>query len=295
MEKKAQPSLTNRQYMKIDACSLSKEDIHKLLDILQERNDNAKEYEIKFVKDALKQLDTQEEDKKELNEEDIKKLEEGFELKVTIVGTDNQELYGSVDEVFSSTNFPDQVLSVYVNSKIPLEAGQNYFIKNSFELSLDFRKQPVLNLSIMVSSPTPNNSYFVASGYDATWVDGIFNAVNNFFKKKSKAGSWIHQSNVYDILLLIISIPVGFWACFKLSTLINKFASFSVFIKSALYVYIFFITLHFFHFAFRYARWIWPLVEYKSADDKSSKHRKILGAIILGLVGTIIWDIIKAF
>ena len=180
MEAKTQPALTNRQYLKIEACSLSKDDIHNLLELLQERNNDAKEYEIKFIQDALKHSEILEEDKKELSEEDRKKLEDGFKLKVTIIGTDNQELYGNVDEVFSSTNFPDQVLSVYVNSKIPLEVSENYFIRNSFELGLDFKKQPIFNLTILASGPTPNNSRFVAGGNDASWVDGIFNAVNNF-------------------------------------------------------------------------------------------------------------------
>jgi hypothetical protein len=285
MENKVQPSLTNRQYMMISACSLNKEDVRKLLDILQEWNNKAEEYELKRLENVINDSDNP--------EEYFKQLKEGFQLHLTATATDHQQIYGTIEEVFSSTNFPEQILTVYAHSKIILEVRYNYIIHNSFELMLDFCKQPIFNVSIKASDPTPNNSHFEAAGYDSTWVNGIFHEVGNFFKKKSKSLSWLHQSYVYDLMLLVLGIPICFWACFKLSTLVDKFATFSIFVKSALYVYVFFVVINLLHFAFRYGRWIWPLVEYQTVDNKSFKHRKILGAIILGLIGTIIWDIIK--
>ena len=86
---------------------------------------------------------------------------------------DGQELYGGIDEIFNSPNFPDQIKSIYVNSEIPLRQCYNYYPRNSLELFLDFSKLGLFNLSLLPSQETPNASNLAVQCYDSTWVHGV--------------------------------------------------------------------------------------------------------------------------
>ncbi len=81
---------------------------------------------------------------------------------------------------------------------------------------------------------------------------------------------------------------------YRSSSILDKiFSGVSTFILNGAYVYIFLASLMIFRLLFHYSRWVWPLVEYKSARNKSVKHQVILGAITLGLLTTLIVDLIK--
>ncbi|KKL48448.1 hypothetical protein LCGC14_2325400, partial [marine sediment metagenome] len=66
------------------------------------------------------------------------------------------------------------------------------------------------------------------------------------------------------------------------------------FVQNAAYVYVFLASLIFFRLLFHYARWVWPLVEYRSPRNAALKHRVTLGIITLGIVTTLIYDLVKA-
>jgi hypothetical protein len=63
--------------------------------------------------------------------------------------------------------------------------------------------------------------------------------------------------------------------------------------KSALYVYLFFISLSLLRVAFHYARWIWPLTEYRSSKNKSMKHKAVFAAICSSIGLRVLYDILK--
>lgn len=289
MEEKSRAYLSNTLSMTIRSCSLGREDLRKLIDKLQEYSQSASEIEVSHFKDNIekqgppKDLETM-----------IKNLREAFDLRLTVTGTEGQELFGTIQEVFEHNNFPDQVLRVYVDSTLALKANYNYFPRNHFQLFIDFGKPQLIDFSITPSQPTPNDSNFKSSGVDSTWANGIFNEVRNFITKRRSSFSWIHKQHIYDIILWLLGYPIGFWVCYRLSGYIKSvFGEISIFLQSAAYVYIFLISLFLIHFLFRYSRWIWPVIEYKTQDDKASKHRKTLGVIVLGLVGAMAWDLIK--
>jgi hypothetical protein len=287
MDQQSQAFLSNTLSTKIPSCALSREDLRKLIDILQDYNITASDIEIShFNKNIDKQnppkdLDTI-----------IQNLKEAFKLRLTVTGTEGQELFGTIKEVFEHNNFPDQVLTVYINSTLALKTNYNYFPRNHFELLLDLGRPNLLDFSIAPSQPTPNNSHFKSSGLDSTWTNGIFNEVRNFISKRRSNYSWIHKQSAYDALLWFFSYPFGFWVCYKLSNFINSLFK-DIFVKSAAYLYVFLISLLLIHFIFKYSRWIWPVIDFKSHENKSSKHRKVLGSIILGLVVALLWDLIK--
>ena len=167
-----QPLIRNKLSCPIMSLSIGKDDLCKLLHILQERNYTAGDMEVANFK-QLDQTDGEYEENKRI-------LHDGFELKITLLGTDGQELYGTINKVFDSPNFPDQIKSIFVGSQIPLQVSHNYYIRNSFRLFLDFSKPGLFNLSFLPSQATPNESIIAVQGYDSSWVDGVFHRFNVF-------------------------------------------------------------------------------------------------------------------
>jgi hypothetical protein len=279
--------LRNRLTRQIRSFSADKTNLEKILRVLQERSYAAADIELQHFKKGDLTAEKYKEDKK--------LLREGFELKLTLNGTDGQELYGSISELFNSPNFPDELTSIYVNSEIPLTTSYQYYPRNSFILFLDFTKPDIFDFSFMPSQATPNKSNITVTGYDATWVHGLFNEFNTFLDKRPSQFSWLHRHTVYDILLWVFGFPFGFWSAYKLSGVIQAvFGNVSIFVQSAAYVYIFFAALFLFRMLFHYARWICPLIEYKTQHNKSLKHRLFLGSITVGLIGKVVYDVIKA-
>jgi hypothetical protein len=285
MEKQA-PLVRNRLTWKITCFSVEKTDLNRLFQILQERCHAASEIEVNNFK-QMGQTD-------EIYELDKIKIKQGFDLKLTVSSLDGQELLGGINEIFDSPNFPEQIKSIYVNSEIPLRVPYNYYPRNSLELFLDFSKPELLNLSILPSQETPNESNIAVQGYDSTWVHGVFNEFSNFIKIHPAKLTWLHKHSIYDLLVWLFGLPFGFWITYKLSDILNKiFYNINSIVQSAAYVYVFLASLIFFRLLFHYARWVWPLIEYRSSSNIELKHRIILGAITIGLISKFIYDIIK--
>ena len=279
-------AVRNKLSGKISSFSVTKENLHKLLMMLQERSHAAADLEIS----NFEKLNQSDEDFKK-NKETIRA---GFTLQPTIVSCDGKELYGNINDIFESPTFPKQIKSIYVNSEIPLTSVHKYYPANSFSLFLDFSKPDLLNLSLLPSQATPNQSNISVQGYDSTWTHGVFHEFNNFVEQHSAKVKWIHKHSIYDFLLFFIGLPLGFLITYKFSgVLINSFGDISSFLLNALYVYIFLISLTVFRLIFHYARWVFPLVEYKTPENKAIKHQLILGAIALSVFAAFIGDIFK--
>lgn len=286
MESTRQPKINNRQKMDVSSLSLDKDALKKFCDILQERSYSAADIEVGLFE---KREQTDEQYQKNINT-----LRESFELKVTITGKGGEELWGTIDEVFKSVNFPEEVKSLYVDSESTLRHIHNYYPHNSFNLFLDFSKPKIFDLSLMPSHGTPNGSNIEVKGYDATWVNGVFSELKDFIEKRSSTLSIVHNHSIYDVLLWFLGFPISFWVCYKFSAQIeNTFTNANAFVTSALYLYTFVATLFVFRILFHYLRWVCPLVEYRSKDNKMFAHRAVLAILCIGWFGQFIYDISK--
>ncbi len=275
------------QKKRIRSFSVDKNELRKLLEILQERAYAAAELEEKH----LIRLDDQTDEEFEQTKKD---LNEGFKLFITLSGIDGRKLTGDIDEIFDSPNYPPEVEEVFFDTSTPLRFRHNYFPRNKMILFLDFRKAEVLNFSILPSEETLNESNFEIIGKDVTWVNGVFKEFLSFIEEKPSTIPWIHRHSIYDLIVWIIGFPLSFWICNKLSIKIEGFfGSYSVFLKAALYFYVFIIALNVLRIAFLYARWIWPLTEYKSEKSKSLKHKALFSLIASGIGLPALYDIIK--
>lgn len=286
MDTSKQPRINNRQTMNVSSLSLDKDDLRRFCDILQERADSAGDIEL-----GLFQKGAQTDEQYEANK---KTLKESFQLKITVTGKGGEELWGSIEEVFSSANFPDQVNSLYVDSESTLRYAHNYYPHNSFKIFLDFTKPNIFDLSLMPNHETPNESNIEVKGYDATWVNGVFSELKKFVEERSSTLSIVHNHSVYDVLLWVLGFPLSFWVCYKLSGQIESaFGGDNAFIVSALYLYAFVATLFVFRVLFHYLRWVCPLVEYRCKGNRMLAHRALFAVLSIGWVGQFIYDMLK--
>ncbi len=277
----------NKYSKAISSLSMDKDDLKRLLLLLQERANAAWEFENKKL-DAL----PDENYDKELARVNLKACSV---LKVTVQGKNNKELFGSIDDVFSSLSFPEKVLGVYVHSEMPYRSLYNYSLENHFELFIDFHQPKVFDLSFQPSLKTPNNSEFKVEGSDSTWVNGVFKEIESELKEHESKFKTIHKGGVYDFLVWFLGIPLGFYTCHELSEWAEGSFS-SLFIRSAFYVYVLFLCLFLVRILFQYIRWVYPMIEYKSKNGRSIKHQAALYSIIIGIIGKIVWDVcIKLF
>ena len=278
--------LTTELSQQITACAFSKGDLKTLCEILQESNYAAAEEEITNYTPLDRSL--------EQILADRELLRSGFELQVTVRGIDDKVLFGTIPAVFNSPRFPYKVKTLYINSELDLKNLHNWSPRNHFELLLDFTKLELFNLSLSPSTSTPNASKIFVTGLNSDWVSGVYRKVTDFIKQKKTRCKFFHRHSVYDLLLLFVGLPFSFWIAYKLSGLINSiFGGFSVFVQNGAYVCLFVLMLHLFKILFDYARWVFPIVEYRSTRDTARKHRFILGGLIIAIFGNFLYDLLK--
>jgi len=283
----AKQNVKNRLTLERINCSLAKVDLRRLCDILQERTLTAADHEVANFQQGQQTAEQYEQNKV--------LLREAFALRITVTGHDGRELFGTIPEVFDSPNFPEEVRSSYVNSGTVLKGVYNYFPRNSFELFVDFSRPAVFDFTILPSQQTPNGSRMNVEGFEATWANGLFHELQRFFESKSAPLEVLHRHSVYDVILWFIGLPLGFWLCFKFAPLTARIeANTSGFVGAAANVYIFLAALFLFRALFHYARWVFPIVEYKHERSRTLMHRAALGTLTLGLIGSVIYDALKA-
>lgn len=285
MKAEKQEQVKNKLSMKVTSMSLDKEDLKAFCDILQEKANASAEIEV-----PLFQQNQQTDEEYKANLETLRK---SFKLNFTLNGKNGVQLWGKAEDVFSSVNFPDDVVSLYVDSENTLKHGYNYYPHNSFKVFFDFSKPNVFDFDLMPSHSTPNESNIEVSGYNPTWVNGVFHELKMFIDNRSSTLSIVHNHSIYDMLLWVVGLPVSFWLCNKLSPEID--AAFSVdntFFTNALYLYVFVITLICFRIMFHYVRWVCPLVEFRYKNSKVVAHRLVIFGLNLGWLGTIIYDML---
>ena len=290
MEQQNRAILTTELSQQITACAFTKEDLKTLCEVLQESSHAA------AAEEVINYAPLNRSQEQILADRESLKL--GFELKVTVRGADDKVLFGAIPAVFNSPRFPDKVETLYINSESDLRNLYNWSPRNRFELFLDFTKPEFFNLSLSPSISTPNESNILVTGLNSDWVSGVYRKVTDFTKKKRTRRGFFHKHSIYDLLLLPLGFPFAFWMAYKLSGLINDmFSGFSVFVQNGAYVCLFFFTLLLFRLLFSYARWTFPIMEYRGTTDAARKHRYILGIIIVGgctgVFGNSLYDLLK--
>jgi hypothetical protein len=108
---------------------------------------------------------------------------------------------------------------------------------------------------------------------------------------------WLHKPGIYDVLLLVVGLPLAFAINYLMSPFITKL-NLSNILTSALYTYFFIAGLYVFRGLFTYSRWVFPKTEIESQYSPPMRHRAIWATITLGIpsavFGGAIFEAIKA-
>lgn len=218
-----------------------------------------------------------------------------FRITITISGDSGASLFGDDEALFSSPIRPQTISMIYMTNSTAYQTFTGQRPANTFELVLDFSKPPLLDSNNLVSAPTPNNSNLTVEGERDAWVASITDAVLGALQHRSTNRTLIHKAFVYDFGLMAMGLPLGVYISWKSSPFVTDYlGKVHPFISALAYVYIVLLTFWGYRILFGYAKWAFPTLELKDNADAARRHRTFWWAIVLGVLGSFLWDVTKA-
>ncbi|MGH9806019.1 MAG: hypothetical protein ACRD9W_01935, partial [Terriglobia bacterium] len=126
------------------------------------------------------------------------------------------------------------------------------------------------------------------TGYDLCPFSGI--SAVTALQDRRPFWKFIHVPFAYDIGLWFLALPYGIYASTRIiAWLTSRVPIFNEY-KFGLYIYALVILLMMYRFLIQYVKWVFPLNIYAENEDSSALYRSVIAAIILGLVGNVIYD-----
>ena len=136
-------------------------------------------------------------------------------------------------------------------------------------------------------------------GSDKRWVEATFGSVRNFFEKRKTKRSWLHKRNTDQLALFLLIIPITFWAVFRIDSVIPtsikdvKILGDTRIFGTAVFLYALAMSYFGRRRLLRYFRLTFPLYEIRFPTPHwRQKHRAVAWVTFLGIVGSILADII---
>ncbi len=211
-------------------------------------------------------------------------------LTIVIIGSNGEQIVSSSIDVLSKDSLPEKITSISFNSAAGLK-GVNVALPNRFLLNLDFAEPPGFNEYNPWEKPTPNNSYLEVSGPNTTWVSGVSETVERFFKSKKTIRAWLHNVFTFNIYNWFFAMPLSLWAAYRISFFLqDKFENIHVALLGAILIYFVLLSLLFFRIFFAITRWLFPVVEFEGA--RSFKIRAAVCAFLGSPFFVLLYDLI---
>lgn len=279
---------SNHIFAPLPSCTLDIAYFKKLYEILNKITQEAAEIEISKLKKNPGQSD-----------EDFSKLQDYarslYKLSIQIFGRKGEYVFSDSASIFDEAHLPDHVTKIIFDNS----SKYNFSLKkdplNKIRLEFDFQKVKVFDFVTGPSRATSNTSAFHVIGENETWVSGAYKNVFQSLQERANKRSLLHRTNIFDLFIWFMIMPLGFFTIYKIERLFSLSASGvpTVFMV-ALYLYFFIIVLNIFRMVFNYARWIFPKMELVTSLKKGAiLHRIILGAIFLAIFYSFIYDLLK--
>ncbi|HLY56096.1 MAG TPA: hypothetical protein VKS60_11095 [Stellaceae bacterium] len=272
----------------ITACRLKHDGLKRLYQIVNEKQ---KEYRDKIVSGLFRT------DKETLEEFQKRKrhVTDAFVTSVTINAMNGEILTGNTEKIFDDINAPTRIRSVlYTTQSVP-QAILNHVPLDRITVFLDFSRPPLLDFNRNPASTTPNESNFEIAANNESWFSSTNIKLSEFFVERQTGYEWLHSAGVYDILLLLVGIPLSIWASVKVSVIFPHIQQLDTLPRSISYTYAFILMLYTFRLLFSYSRWVFPKVEIESDIRKSPlRHRAIWGFILIAVTGPAMYELCRA-
>ena len=211
-------------------------------------------------------------------------LEDAFCLTVSILGDEDQQLYGENAEVFKSENLPHPIRKIYFNNITAWQRhAQNTRPQNSIEVDLDFSKPPLLDPFSVLSEPTPNSSNVTVRADDMTFYKAARQVVDTRLAKHRTWYAAIHRSFAYDMGVWLLALPAGLAiATYYMERWLPVGGDLEAF-RWAFFLYALGIVVLGYRFLSGYLKWAFPVNVLTENNDKGLRHRIALGGIIVWL------------
>lgn len=216
--------------------------------------------------------------------------EKAFKVTVTLIRADGSNTFGESEEIFDLSGEASFVTRIYMTNKTAFFQVANTNPANSFDLMLDFSQPPLIDARSVVSSPTLNLSNLTIGSVREGWLAGVEKVVINHIDQRHRLRSLYHGPFVYDHGMLVFGLPLGFYACWLASDVVDTWAGNNQFLKSAAYVYIVVASLWVYRVLFGYTKWAFPIAELKEQQSRPKIHRKFWWGLVALLVGKVFWD-----
>lgn len=272
----AQPPLklggTSRS-LSIPTCSLDSSDLRDLHDILSRAAATAAEKEL----DQIRRTGVSADELKST----LAQARSALQLVIRLEKATGDWIHGTDSTLLSGENLLKDLARVHFNSAVLFRVFANRDPFSWVSVTIDFTAPPVFDISNPSGVPTPNASSCVISGTEGTWAHGVFQELSQFFDGRRTKRTWLHSGSIYDILLLVLGLPLSLGLVVRASYILP--ATWTGAAATAFYVYLALLALALFRLLFGYARWVFPRIEKKSSD-RSSVHRYVLGLLFFALV-----------
>jgi hypothetical protein len=283
------PNEAWRNYNKrvsLHSCKLSMDDLKRLYRIINEKQKEAGDA-------ALATLTQTATETPETFQERRNRVRDAFITTARITGFDNEMVTGHGESIFDSALLPERIMSIEYDTIFSPKAKLNATPNNRVVLFLDFARPTVFGRTLP-AEPTPNNSNWVVNAELEAWSTSLNARLEGFFNERRTRLDWLHRSNTYDALLLLVGFPLALWATVRVGNAIMFRLHLASAVQTALYVYLFFLFLNMFRWMFSYGRWVYPKTELELRNSSPSRHRAVWSILVLGILGAAIWDAIKA-
>jgi hypothetical protein len=283
------PNEAWRNYTKrvtISACRLRVEDLKRLYRLINEK-------QIEAGNGVVAGFWKTETETQEQFEARCTKARDAFITTMQIKGANAEIVTGHGESFFDSGLLPERIISIEYDTTFSPKAQLNFTPNERASVFLDFSR-PRIFASGLPSEPTPNSSNWFVTAQIEGWSTSLSARLEGFFTDRKTRIDWLHRSGTYDGLLIVIGVPLALWGAFRIGNPITTRVHPPSAIETALYVYAFFLSLNVFRWMFSYARWVFPKIELVSEQSTPGKHRALWAAVTLGVLGSAVWDAIKA-
>ncbi|USG61111.1 hypothetical protein NBZ79_18300 [Sneathiella marina] len=221
---------------------------------------------------------------------------DAFKVTVSIVGFDGQTVYGETETVFDSSNLPIPIKTIFFTNETSYRRNANRTLPNNrFSFWINFDKPPLFDPNPLVSSPTHNDSKAEIKAEDVIFFRAVQNILSEKLSSNKKWYSFVHEKFAYDAGVWLIAIPYAlYWITIYSDSFFrsdDNLASFRI----AFYIYASGLSLLFYRGLFSYIKWAFPVNILEENKDHATRHRLLLGAIMLGLIVSGVNSMIKTF
>ncbi len=283
------PNEAWRNYTKhvaMSACRLQEGDLKRLYKLINEK-------QIEAGSSVVAGFWKTDEESQEQFEGRCKRVRDAFITTVQVKGLHAEVVTGHGEAFFDSGLLPEQIVSIEYDTAFSPKAQLNFTPNDRAAVFLDFSRPQIFDRGLP-SEPTPNNSNWFVTAQTESWSTSLSARLEQFFADRKTSVEWLHRSNTYDGLVLVMGFPLALWGAYRMGHPISIRTHLPSSIETGLYVYAFFLSLSIFRWMFSYARWVFPKIELDSEKSTVGRHRAVWAALCLGVLAAALWDTIKA-